>query len=487
MASASLPLSPAPIQFGTDGWRGVLGVDITVERLLPVAAAAAQELAHRAPTELDSRVVVIGYDRRFLAPELAEAIASAVRGCELEPLLTETPVPTPACSWAVVERQALGALVITASHNPPEWLGLKIKGPFGGSVEGDFTAAVERRLAAGGITPPIQTEVKRFDGRQEHLEGLRRKLDLPALISGLKAMNLKVIVDPMHGSAAGCIPELIGAGSNGLVEEIRNERNPLFGGHPPEPLAPYLQELIGAVKASTAAGTPAVGLVFDGDGDRIAAVDETGRFCSTQLLMPLLIDHLGRARNLPGAVVKTVSGSDLMRLVAEGQGREVLELAVGFKYIASEMLAGEVLIGGEESGGIGFGMHLPERDALFAALLVLEALVEGGQPLGARLDGLQQQHGGASHYDRLDLRLADMDARRRLEALLADSTPSEVAGLPVQEVIRTDGIKLRLGASHWLMLRFSGTEPLLRLYCEAPDAERVGAGLAWAKQFAEAA
>ena len=405
MASASLPLSPAPIQFGTDGWRGVLGVDITVERLLPVAAAAAQELAHRAPTELDSRVVVIGYDRRFLAPELAEAIASAVRGCELEPLLTETPVPTPACSWAVVERQALGALVITASHNPPEWLGLKIKGPFGGSVEGDFTAAVERRLAAGGITPPIQTEVKRFDGRQEHLEGLRRKLDLPALSSGLKAMNLKVIVDPMHGSAAGCIPELIGAGSNGLVEEIRNERNPLFGGHPPEPLAPYLQELIGAVKASTAAGTPAVGLVFDGDGDRIAAVDETGRFCSTQLLMPLLIDHLGRARNLPGAVVKTVSGSDLMRLVAEGQGREVLELAVGFKYIASEMLAGEVLIGGEESGGIGFGMHLPERDALFAALLVLEALVEGGQPLGARLDGLQQQHGGASHYDRLDLRL----------------------------------------------------------------------------------
>jgi len=487
MASASLPLGPAPIHFGTDGWRGVLGVDITVERLLPVAAAAAQELAHRAPADLDSRVVVIGYDRRFLAPELAEAIASAVRGCELEPLLTETSVPTPACSWAVVERKALGALVITASHNPPEWLGLKIKGPFGGSVEGDFTAAVERRLAAGGITAPIQADLARFDGRKEHLDGLRRKLDLKALVEGLKAMNLKVIVDPMHGSAAGCIPELLGSEASGLVEEIRSERDPLFGGHPPEPLAPYLKQLISAVKASTAAGTPAVGLVFDGDGDRIAAVDETGRFCSTQLLMPLLIDHLGRARNLPGTVVKTVSGSDLMRQVAEGQGREVLELAVGFKYIASEMLAGQVLIGGEESGGVGFGMHLPERDALFAALLVLEALVEGRQPLGARLDALQQQHGGASHYDRLDLRLADMDARRRLEARLAESTPSDVAGLPVQEVITTDGIKLRLGVSHWLMLRFSGTEPLLRLYCEAPDAERVAAVLAWAKQFAEAA
>ena len=487
MSSAPLPLHPAPIRFGTDGWRGVLGVDITVERLLRVAAAAAQELAHRAPADLDSRTVVIGYDRRFLAPELAEAITAAVRGSELEPLLTETPVPTPACSWAVVERRALGALVITASHNPSEWLGLKIKGPFGGSVEGDFTAAVERRLAAAGITPPIQGPINRFDGRQDHLEGLRRKLDLTALTDGLRSMNLKVIVDPMHGSAAGCVSELLNGSADGLVEEIRSERDPLFGGHPPEPLAPYLTQLITAVQASHAAGTPAVGLVFDGDGDRIAAVDETGRFCSTQLLMPLLIDHLARARQLPGTVVKTVSGSDLMRLVAEGLGREVLELPVGFKYIAAEMLAGEVLIGGEESGGVGFGMHLPERDALFAAMLVLEALVEGRKPLGARLDDLQQRHGGASHYDRLDLRLADMEARRRLETLLADAPPVEVAGSPVQSVISTDGIKLRLGPSHWLMLRFSGTEPLLRLYCEAPDAARVNAVLSWARRFAEAA
>ena len=487
MASAPLPLGPAPIQFGTDGWRGVLGVDITVERLLPVATAAAQELAHRAPEGLDSSTVVIGYDRRFLAPELAEAIAAAVRGCELEPLLTDTAVPTPACSWAVVERQALGALVITASHNPPEWLGLKIKGPFGGSVEGDFTAAVERRLDAGGITIPIQAEVARFPGREEHLNGLRRKLDLAPIMAGLKAMKLKVIVDPMHGSAAGCVSDLFGPAGAGWIEEIRSERDPLFGGHPPEPLAPYLQQLIAAVRTSTAAGTPAVGLVFDGDGDRIAAIDETGRFCRTQLLMPLLIDHLARARALPGSIVKTVSGSDLMRLVAEAQGRDVLELAVGFKYIAAEMLTGEVLIGGEESGGVGFGMHLPERDALYAAVLVLEALVEGGQPLGARLTALQDQHGGASHYDRLDLRLANMEARQRLEQILAKATPKAVAGEAVQEVIRTDGIKLRMGPSHWLMLRFSGTEPLLRLYCEGPDPDRVHAVLAWAQHFAEAA
>ena len=237
MASAPLPLTAAPIRFGTDGWRGILGVDITIERLLPVATAAAQELAYRAPANLHSRTVVIGYDRRFLAPEMAEAIAAAVRGCELTPLLTETPVATPACSWAVVERQALGALVITASHNPPEWLGLKIKGPFGGSVDEDFTAAVEQRLAAGGITSPIGATTNRFDGREEHLDGLRNKIDLEAVAKGLQTMGLKVIIDSMHGSAAGCISDLLNPHQPGLVEEIRSQRDPLFGGHPPEPLA----------------------------------------------------------------------------------------------------------------------------------------------------------------------------------------------------------------------------------------------------------
>jgi phosphomannomutase len=487
MASAPLPLEASPIVFGTDGWRGVLGVDITVERLLPVAAAAARELASSAPQDLSSREVVIGYDRRFLAPELAEAICSVVRGAGLQPLLSDSPTPTPASSWAVVERQALGALVITASHNPPEWLGLKIKGPFGGSVEGDFTQRVERRLAAGGLTLPETGEPQRFDAFGAYVAGLRAKVDTEALARGLARLGLRVIVDPMHGSAAGALSALLGADAvaSGVIREIRAERDPLFGGHPPEPLAPYLQELITAVRDSTAAGHPAMGIVFDGDGDRIAAVDEHGRFCSTQLLMPLFIDHLARARALPGAVVKTVSGSDLMALVAEGLGRQVIEMPVGFKYIAAEMLAGEVLVGGEESGGVGFGMHLPERDAPFAALLLIEALVEGGVPLGQRIDALQERCGGAAAYDRLDLRLADMAARSRLEQRLAEAPPQEVAGMPVQEVITTDGVKLRLGPNHWLMLRFSGTEPLLRLYCEAPTAERVAEVLGWARQLAE--
>ncbi len=481
-----LRLNATPIKFGTDGWRGVLGVDITLERLLMVAAAASRELASRAPLELTSREVVIGYDRRFLAPELAEAIAAAVRGCDLDPLLTSTSVPTPACSWAVVKRHALGALVVTASHNPPEWLGLKIKGSWGGSVEGDFTKAVEQRLAAGGVTVPQEGLTERFDARKEHIQGLRRKINIPSLVRGVESMGLKVIVDPMHGSAAGCIKELLSDSQDGLVQEIRSERDPLFGGNPPEPLEKYLDDLITTVKETTLRGQNALGLVFDGDGDRIAAIDEKGRFCSTQLLMPLLIDHLARVKKLPGCVIKTVSGSDLMGLVAKDLGREVIELPVGFKYIAAEMLSKTVLVGGEESGGIGFGGHLPERDALFACLLLLEALTECGQPLGQRLDELQERF-GSTHYERIDLRLKDLATRQRLESFLKTTTHLSVAGESVTEVITTDGVKLRIGNLHWLMFRFSGTEPLLRIYCEAPTKEKVLQALDWAKQLAQKA
>tara|TARA_Y100001968_G_scaffold272812_1_gene265232 strand:- start:15709 stop:17178 length:1470 start_codon:yes stop_codon:yes gene_type:complete len=485
MAKKTLSLTPSPVVFGTDGWRGVLGVDFTLERLLTVAASSAKELLYRSSSqELKSRTVIIGYDRRFLAYEMAEAVASAVRGCELDPLLTDSPVPTPACSLAVLQHNALGALVITASHNPPEWLGLKIKGPKGCSVEGDFTQAVERRIGISEIIVPQKAINKTFPCRQEHISFLQKKFDIPSIIKGLDSLDLSVIVDPMHGSAAGCIPELLGVEANGIVKEIRNTRDPLFGGNPPEPLAGYIPDLIEIVKSPTGNGKPSLGLVFDGDGDRIAAIDENGRYCSTQFLMPLLIDHLAGFKNLPGCVVKTVSGCDLMHSIAESHGREVIELPVGFKYIAKAMFEQEVLIGGEESGGIGFGEHIPERDALFTSLVLLEAIAIGKEPLGKRLDILQDKF-GKIYYDRIDLFLESNIQKEKFQLYLKNNSINNVSGKNVKEVIDIDGVKLRLNRNHWLMFRFSGTEPLLRIYCEARSQQEVLSTLLWAKEFVE--
>ncbi len=476
-------LEPAPIKFGTDGWRGVLGVDITVERLLLVALAATQEMISRDNGNL-SKKIVIGYDRRFLAAEFAEAIAAAVSACNIEPLLADTPVTTPSCSWAVVENNALGALVITASHNPPEWLGLKIKSPIGGSVDEEFTKSVENRLqSVVKEVPPIVKGIKRFTCRKNHLLALQKKIDLPVLLEGIKSMGLRVLVDPMHGSAAGCIKDLLGNESSDFLTEIRTSRDPLFGGNAPEPLEKNLNELICTTKKFAANGNPSLGIVFDGDGDRIAAIDETGRFCSTQLLIPLFIEHMAGVRKLPGCVIKTISGSDCIRSIAEEFDREVIERPVGFKYIAKEMLCRDVLIGGEESGGIGFGDHLPERDALYAALLLLEAIVHSKKPLGYLLSSLEKRI-GISFYDRIDLLLADNNTRAKFESHLKEYPPLLIRNKKVQEVISIDGCKLKIEDRHWLMFRFSGTEPLLRIYCEAPTKNELSKTLEWAMEFA---
>ncbi len=482
MKKKKFNLTKDKISFGTDGWRGILGVDFTLERLLKVAAAAAQELAY--VKEKKNNKIIIGYDRRFLAEEMAEAVASAVRGVDLVPLLSSSALPTPSCSWGIVEESALGALVITASHNPCEWLGLKIKGPFGGSVDSSFTDAVQKRLDAAGISIPIEDATERVDFRKQHLLGISKKFDIPLIANGLRKLGVKIFVDPMHGSAAGCMYELFGSDGDELIYELRTKRDPCFGGNPPEPMKAYLSQVIEVVKDSFREGKLSMGIVFDGDGDRIAAIDEKGRYCNTQLLMPVLIDHLARFKNMPGCVVKTVSGSDLMRLVAEDLGREVLEKPVGFKYIAEEMLSREVLIGGEESGGVGFGHHLPERDALFTALLLMESIVADSKCLGEKIDSLHARF-GESHFERIDLTLKDMEMRRNLENFLKQKTPSSIGHKSVLEVISTDGIKLVLDKSHWLMFRFSGTEPLLRIYCEAPSNTEVTSTLYYAKQLVD--
>ncbi|MBD2666350.1 phosphoglucomutase/phosphomannomutase alpha/beta/alpha domain I [Richelia sinica FACHB-800] len=479
-----MPVVANPIKFGTDGWRGVIGDDFTFERLALVAPVAAQVLHNTYFPTVGSRTIIVGYDRRFMAEEFARVVADAVTAVGFDVLFSETFAPTPAYSWAAKELNALGALVITASHNPGSYLGLKVKSAFGGSVPPEVTKEIETLLATGVAPAPTPGKVEKFDPWPSYCRALEGKVDISKIQQAIASGRLTLFVDVMHGAAASGLGRLLGE----QVKEINSDRDPLFGGGAPEPLPKYLSQLFAVIKnhRQTSQSDLTVGLVFDGDCDRIAAVDQDANFLSSQILIPILIDHLTRRRNFQGEIVKTVSGSDLIPLVAALHHLAVHETAVGYKYIADRMLATEVLLGGEESGGIGYGSHIPERDALLSALYVLEAIVESGLDLGDYYRYLQQQTNFISSYDRIDLPLASMEVRGKLLAQLQSQPLQEIAGKAVIDCQTIDGYKFRLADQSWLMIRFSGTEPVLRLYCEAPTIEQVHETLAWAKTWAEA-
>ncbi|MEH2068240.1 MAG: phosphoglucomutase/phosphomannomutase family protein [Nostoc sp.] len=471
------------IKFGTDGWRGVIGDEFTFERLALVAPVAAKVLYNTYHSTVGSRIIIVGYDRRFMAEDFARAVADAVTAVGFDVLLSETYAPTPAFSWAAKQLNALGALVITASHNPGTYLGLKVKGYFGGSVSPEVTKEIEALLPEGVPSAATPGKQEKFNPWPSYTQALERKVDIAKIREAIASGKLTVFADVMHGAAAGGLAKLLGD----KVKEINSERDPLFGGGAPEPLPKYLSKLFEIIKThrETNKSSLSVGLVFDGDCDRIAAVNGEANFLSSQVLIPILIDHLTLRRGFKGEIVKTVSGSDLMPLVAALHNLSVFETAVGYKYIADRMLAAEVLLGGEESGGIGYGSHIPERDALLSALYVLEAIVESGLDLGEYYRHLQQQTGFNSAYDRIDLPLASMEVRSRLLQQLQTTPLTEIAGKAVIDCQTIDGYKYRLADKSWLMIRFSGTEPVLRLYCEAPTLEQVHQTLAWAKQWAE--
>jgi phosphomannomutase len=286
----------------------------------------------------------------------------------------------------------------------------------------------------------------------------------------------------MHGAAATGLERLLGC----AVEEINSDRDPLFGGGAPEPLPKYLPDLFRTIKegAKEYPDSIRVGLVFDGDSDRIAATDGQGNFLSSQVLIPVLIEHLAQRKGFTGEIVKTVSGSDLIPRLAQLYDRPVYETPIGYKYIGDRMLSAEVMIGGEESGGIGYGTHIPERDALLSALYVLEAVVESGEDLGAIYARLQEKTNFTANYDRIDLPLASMDVRAKLLERLKNETPKEVVGKPVIDCLDVDGYKFRMDENTWLLIRFSGTEPVLRLYCQAPTMPEVRNILEWARDWA---
>jgi phosphomannomutase len=471
-----------PITFGTDGWRGVIAADFTFERVMQVAPAAAQALAQTYGSN-GSNTIVVGYDRRFLSEEFARTTAEVVQAAGFDVLLSESYAPTPAFSWAAKQHNALGAMVITASHNPGMYSGFKVKGAFGGSVPPEVTKQIEALLErseplSGGKPGTITT----FNPWTSYCEALQSKVNIAQIREAIAQGTLTVFADVMHGAAATGLEQLLGIS----IHELHGDRDPLFAGGAPEPLPRYLATLMEKIKAhrDTAGSGLAVGLVFDGDSDRVAAIDGYGQFLSSQVLIPILIEHLSTQRGYEGEVVKTISGSNLIPKVAAMYNLSVHQTPIGYKYIADRMLEAKVLLGGEESGGIGYGNHIPERDALLSALYVLESIVQSGMDLSDRYQQLQQKTGYTSAYDRIDLPLASMEIRSRLLDQLANQPPQTIAGQTVTDCLAIDGYKFQLADESWLLIRFSGTEPVLRLYSEANRMEEVQRNLSWAEDWA---
>ena len=469
------------IKFGTDGWRGLIAKDFTFDRLALVAPVAAKVLADNYGNTSGSQKIIVGYDRRFMAEAFAQKTAEVVQAAGFDVLLSESYAPTPAFSWAAKQEDALGALVLTASHNPAGYLGLKVKGAFGGSVPPEITQQIESQLAdapsqgnPGSLLP--------FEPWDSYCQGLRTKVHINRIQELITQGKLTVYADVMHGAAAGGLSKILGIG----IEEINSDRDPLFGGGAPEPLPRYLSRLFRSIRTQhrKAQGDVVVGFVFDGDSDRIAAVDGEGNFLSSQILIPILIEHLAERRQLTGEVVKTISGSDLIPRIAQLYQLPLYETPIGYKYIADRMLSAQVLVGGEESGGIGYGTHIPERDALLSALYLLEAIAESGMDLSQLYQNLQQRTGYTAAYDRIDLHLAGMEVRSRLLEQLQTQPLTEINSQAVLDCQTTDGYKFRLADQSWLLIRFSGTEPVLRLYCEAATLEQVHQTLNWAKDWA---
>ncbi|HEY9658623.1 MAG TPA: phosphoglucomutase/phosphomannomutase family protein, partial [Allocoleopsis sp.] len=365
-------------------------------------------------------------------------------------------------------------------HNPGIYSGFKVKGAFGGSVPPEVTQQIEAMLKAD-TKPTAATpgSITTFNPWQSYCDALRSMVDVGAIRAAITEGKLTVFADVMHGAAATGLEQILGI----PVQELNSNRDPLFDGGAPEPLPRYLPALMAKLKGYQGSEL-AVGLVFDGDSDRVAAVDGKGNFLSSQVLIPILIEHLSTRRGYTGEVVKTISGSNLIPKVAALYNLSVHETPIGYKYIADRMLEAPVLLGGEESGGIGYGHHIPERDALLSALYVLEAIVQSGMDLSDQYARLQQTTNFSSDYDRIDLPLASMDVRSRLLTQLQTNPPKEIAGQAVLDCLAIDGYKFQLADQSWLLIRFSGTEPVLRLYSEAATATEVQRNLKWAEEWA---
>ena len=452
------------IKFGTDGWRGVIADDFTVAGV-ELATQALCDLVKSGSELAPGDTVIVGYDRRAQSEIFGPAAARVVAANGLNVVLTDRAVTSPMVSWACVERKAAAGIMITASHNPPIFNGFKIKGYFGGSAIPEMVKEVEKSLTAlleSGRAPAIAPETPDVtDLTPGFLQHCKNFVDSDRI----KAAGFKVVVDPMYGSGAGFLSGILREWGVETIE-IRSERNPFFGGINPEPIDKNMQALFDAVREHKAD----VGLCMDGDADRIGACDSHGNYVDCHRLIAILLRHLVEQKQETGKVVRTVSVTRAIDKLCAHYNLELIEVPIGFKNIADLMLKDDILIGGEESGGIGVKGNIPERDGVLMGLLILEAMAFAGK----RLEDLVEDVfaiTGRYEFARTDLHLS-ADAMPAVLSLVKNYDATEFAGATIAHLEKKDGTRLDFADGSWLLLRPSGTEPVVRVYAEAATAER---------------
>ncbi|MXZ92036.1 MAG: phosphoglucomutase/phosphomannomutase family protein [Chloroflexi bacterium] len=455
----------SPIKFGTDGWRGIIADDFTFANV----ARCSQGLADYIRIEGSaSRGLVVGYDTRFASREFAETVASVISGNGIGVYLCREPAPTPVVSHQVVQQGAAGGVVITSSHNPAAWSGFKFKSSQGGSASQAVTDTLELCIESAGAPKNLPLDDGRAAGLVQDVDPAPAYGKAVAGLVNLEAIRnagLSVLVDAMHGAGAGYVSSFLDGGATS-VKELRAEPNPAFPGMAqPEPIAHNLTELCRRVPADGASA----GLALDGDADRIGLVDETGRFVSTLEVFSLLTLYL-LERGDRGALVKGVTASVMLNKLAEQYGVPLAEMPVGFKNIGPRFVSDDAILGGEESGGYAFRGHIPERDGILSGLYLLEYMAVRGFTASGMVRHLFDTV-GEHHYQRRDVSF-DPSARDAIMARLTDSPLTELAGMTVSSVDQIDGRRWMFDAG-WVAARFSGTEPLLRIYCEADSTDNV--------------
>jgi phosphomannomutase len=474
------------IRFGTDGWRAVISDTFTFANLRLLAQAIADLIMEE--NGRDGLHAIVGFDTRFLSDRYGFEVARVLAGNGIRVLLTSSDAPTPAVSFSVKDTGAAAGVMITASHNAPRYNGVKLKGAFGGAALPDQGRRVEVHLRDNeerARGPNLidydyaskQGLIERFNPAPSYYNHVRNLVDMDAICNA----DVGVIHDPMYGSGRGYLKALLG-GMGCQVHEIRGEMNPGFGGIHPEPLGRYLAALAAALQS----GLGQVGIATDGDADRIGAMDRNGRFVDPHRIFALVLKYLVEERGMTGTVVRTVSTTRMVDRLCARYGLTLKETPVGFNHIADLMLAEDVLIGGEESGGISIKGHIPEGDGILMGLLLLEVIAASGEPLETLVDDLEQDVGPA-FYARTDLRLSRPVIKAEMVKRLYEDAPSEISGVRVAEVSTTDGVKYVMDDESWLLIRPSGTEPVLRVYAEATNESLREALLAYGEKIAASA